>query len=353
MLSFADNRVKRKIYSLISLFDELEQDSDSHQRGRNNEIGRLLSDMVDYSGTWDKIFEGRNVSDQLMEQLDRVLAHDDKCESHINNLCSYLYKCSVEFHLKFDGELSNDQAGSFMIYCQSAMNEFDERTRSQISINHFRTSTQIIREVLSEEGVKRARALDKVEGSLRKEHEKWKAILDNCREEAVHLEQALKSYSTAFNFVGLSKGFQTLSAVKRKELKGLYKNQKTLTFSIISTIFIEFVISLGFAITNMPIENLIYTFLPFLSLVVVLLYFYRVNLANVRNVEAQLLQVDLRNTLCKFVQSYVEYAKELSSSQTLDRFESLIFSGISMQPDDIPTTFDGLEKITGILKGKL
>ncbi|EGR3201333.1 hypothetical protein C4G38_RS10505 [Vibrio parahaemolyticus] len=353
VLRFNDAKFIRKVNALSDLFNELEQSLNEHQIERDNEIRRLLSDMIDYSGSWDETFKGRRTVDQLLIQLERVLAHDDNFEANVNNLCSYLYKCSVEFHLKFDGEPENDQANSFMLFCQSTIHQFDERTRSQLSINHFRTSTQIIKEILSEDGVKRVRELDKIEGSLRNECEKWKEVLDQNREEAVHLEQTLKNYSTAFNFVGLSKGFQALSTLKRKELKGLYKNQWTLTVFIILTILMELVISLAFAITDKSIENLIYTFLPFLSLVVVLLYFYRVNLANVRNLEAQLLQVDLRNTLCKFIQSYAEYAKELSTSQTLDKFESLIFSGISMQPDDIPTTFDGLEKITGVLKGKI
>ena len=59
------------------------------------------------------------------------------------------------------------------------------------------------------------------------------------------------------------------------------------------------------------------------------------------------MQLELRKSLCQFIQNYAEYAKEIKENDgvVLDKFENLIFSSIVASDDKIPTTFDGMEQI--------
>ncbi len=57
-------------------------------------------------------------------------------------------------------------------------------------------------------------------------------------------------------------------------------------------------------------------------------------------------------TLCQFVQSYAEYSKKISKDgpKLLEKFESIVFSGIKMDSKELPGTFDGLDQVTEFLK---
>ena len=64
------------------------------------------------------------------------------------------------------------------------------------------------------------------------------------------------------------------------------------------------------------------------------------------------MQIELRQSLCQFIQSYADSAKEIKEKDgtSLDKFENLIFSNIVSTSEQVPSTFDGLEHITNSLK---
>ncbi|MGP1190579.1 hypothetical protein ACJ8KY_23530, partial [Serratia sp. CY54781] len=67
---------------------------------------------------------------------------------------------------------------------------------------------------------------------------------------------------------------------------------------------------------------------------------------------SQINQIELRKSLCMFIQNYVEYSKTMKSggNNTLDKFENVIFSNILMSDEKLPSTFDGLDSIASIIK---
>lgn len=87
------------------------------------------------------------------------------------------------------------------------------------------------------------------------------------------------------------------------------------------------------------------------ALELVLIYFFRIVLHGLNSNKAPLLQIDLRLTLCRFIQKYTEFSKGIKEDNpnALDKFEALIFSGLVMQDGKLPTTLDGLEPIQKLL----
>lgn len=71
-----------------------------------------------------------------------------------------------------------------------------------------------------------------------------------------------------------------------------------------------------------------------------------------RSIKSQLLQIELRNAMCQFVQAYADYAKDINdkSPGTLEKFESIVFSNIYTEEKNIPSIFDGFEKIAKVIK---
>jgi len=174
----------------------------------------------------------------------------------------------------------------------------------------------------------------------------------------ISLKEMLDKQKTAINFVGLYDGFKQLLRTKINEsrvLLGLLVAMGCMMIiPLLCTIF-------GWLPENIlkdeePVSHL-FKLIPFISLEILLIYFFRVILQNYKSVKGQILQIELRQTLCQFIQNYAEYSKEIrtNDSHPLEKFENLIFSGIISDAENLPSTFDGMDqigKLFSTLKGK-
>ncbi|MED9964241.1 MAG: hypothetical protein UE367_05685 [Haemophilus parainfluenzae] len=175
-------------------------------------------------------------------------------------------------------------------------------------------------------------------------------MIDDLRKETNELAFTLKEQKTAFNFVGLSQGFESLLKAK--------KNSQTIVLSLLFFIGIFLFIPLFTYIELNQVKDLSgdflnwKMFLPFVSIELISLYLFRVILTHYNSIKTQIMQLELRQTLCQFIQSYVEYAKEIKEkdSASLEKFENLIFSSILSTPDKVPSTFDGIEQLSNLIK---
>ncbi|MGC4062247.1 MAG: hypothetical protein QM749_15930 [Aquabacterium sp.] len=91
---------------------------------------------------------------------------------------------------------------------------------------------------------------------------------------------------------------------------------------------------------------------PIAAIELLFIYFFRVILSNYHSIRKQMLQIELRKSLCEFIQSYADYAKGIKEKDktALEKFENLIFSGIVMDDQNLPSTFDGLEQIAKLIE---
>ncbi|MDD2774750.1 MAG: hypothetical protein PHU06_02210 [Gallionella sp.] len=196
--------------------------------------------------------------------------------------------------------------------------------------------------------------------------------LDEREKRVAALNETLKEQETAFNFVGLNKGFNELSDKKKRELNFAFWGMVTLGIVMIGILLYEFghitaytapIASLHMAASAVPatsavsaassIQNTpIYGMLPLAAIEFLLVYFFRIILSNYRSIKTQQLQIELRMTLCQFIQSYAEYAKDIkvNDPSALEKFENLIFSGILTDQQQLPSTFDGIEAISKLVE---
>lgn len=176
---------------------------------------------------------------------------------------------------------------------------------------------------------------------------KYEKGLEDKAKEVKELEKKLDEYKTAFNFVGLSHGFENLLKQKNKA--------KTKTFCLLANLAIVALLPLGFSFYKKFIANIDISWqsmLPVIGLEFVLIYFFRVVLNHYHSIQTQIMQLELRQSLCQFIQSYAEYAKKIKTDDkdALEKFENLIFSSILSNPNKVPGTFDGVEGLTSLLK---
>lgn len=181
------------------------------------------------------------------------------------------------------------------------------------------------------------------------------AFINEKEEKVKLLAKQLEEQKTAFNFVGLSQGFENLLSKKRCA--------KWASFAIMSIFCILLLILpiffLGGRFLNWFHEYNIQwkdigweQMLPILGLELVFIYFFRVALTHYNSIQTQIMQLELRQSLCQFIQSYADYAKEIKEKDgaSLEKFENLIFSSILSTPDKVPSTFDGLEQLSNFIK---
>lgn len=174
----------------------------------------------------------------------------------------------------------------------------------------------------------------------------WKE-LKSKESEVTKLKDKLDEYKTAFNFVGLSQGFENLLNQKNRA--------KWLTFAVLISLSIITLAPLCFSFYKKIMAGVDISWqsmLPVAGLEFVLIYFFRVVLTHYHSIQTQIMQLELRQSLCQFIQSYAEYAKKIKTDDkdALEKFENLIFSSILSNPDKVPGTFDGVEGLTSLLK---
>lgn len=225
--------------------------------------------------------------------------------------------------------------------------------RSQIMHALYLMPANVAKEYLNSDGIANFREFSqkKMEaGALKKQ---WDAELIEKKSEIDKIREKLDEYKTAFNFVGLSKGFGLLKDEKVKEAKSLLQ-----ALIVVGTVLILLPLISGFMVLFLDIYkdgwsvSYLMTFFPLISVEIVLVYFFRVLLHNHRSVNAQKMQIELRQTLCEFIQSYTEYSANIKKqdSSALEKFESLIFSGVLSDPQKLPSTFDGLDQLSNFIK---
>lgn len=169
------------------------------------------------------------------------------------------------------------------------------------------------------------------------------------REERVNaLADKLTGYENAYNFVGLHHGFSNLKKDKIVERDITFKFLMFLGICLVLLPFLKFIGVVGH---NEDLVKEAFSVAAMFAFELIVIYFFRIALQNYRSIKAQLLQIDLRMTLCQFINNYVDFASDArkSDKELLAKFEQVIFSSIVTEDSGIPSTFDGLEQVAKIV----
>jgi hypothetical protein len=154
--------------------------------------------------------------------------------------------------------------------------------------------------------------------------------------------------------VGLREGFSDLATIVEGELSKA--RMYMLIFGVLAVVPSAFDLwaTLSSRIDVTKLSTYIVTLLAIgtVSMTALILYYFRIALRKADSCTAQLTQLRLRMSLCRFIQSYADYSKDIKgkNSDALSKFESVIFSGLVGSEDKLPSTFDGIEQLTAFAK---
>lgn len=343
----------------------------------NNRI-KHVADLL--RGTNNKVTDDDRSRYRLGIALDIIannpVEFDDKCQFNIKNIGSgfastinessglaksidlpRLNVFTFRFVSEFDISMGNDLSLELRDFMSGVISECDGYPpdyKNQVDYAQRYMPVGILKAILNSEEFS---SLRDVQGIVQKTNDKvdaWKTELQASEERVTALQADLKEQRTEFNFVGLSKGFSDLEKTIKGELELLQARLPILGFLVLIPIILEAIsVSAGWIdASNGSPFTIIASAIISVTATLLFLYFFRITLRSADTCKAQLIQVRLRMTLCQFIQNYADYSNDVKSKNpdALSKFENLIFAGIVNADDKLPSTFDGMEQLSGLFK---
>lgn len=302
---------------------------------------------------WDDrcSFNIKHIGDQFLQWLRDFDSAKPRDIDHIYSM-AYRFLCEFDFLVGAGKELSMELR-SIKNKIQNDTGEMEDNVRSQIIYASYVMPANIAKDFINDAniGVFKDFEAKKIEAENLKKQ--WDEEIKSKKITTEELKDKLEKYKIGFNFVGLYQGFSELAEKKEKEAFWLFLSLIGMGLLILAPLTVEII----FAVTGLidaktlGLDHLI-ILLPLISIEIILIYFFRVVLLNHRSVKAQIMQIELRQTLCQFIQSYAGYSSEIKKQDAgaLEKFESLIFSSVLSDPEKLPSTFDGLGQIGRLIK---
>lgn len=263
------------------------------------------------------------------------------------------YRFLIELDVSTSGDLKNEYTDT-IDFGLSNIDKFDEEIQRQIRFAHYRMPLQILKSVFSTDEMKSLKDFPEHASLLNKKIEDWDKSINEKEMKVSELKTSLEQYKYGFNFVGLYAGFDSLESDYKSQKRTLFKSLLALGSAIIIFLMLDvFLIWLDVFDISKDFHKLIFVSVPILSIIFYLTYYFRILLSQHYKLKTQIAQIELRKTLCRFIQSYAEYSTEITKDnpRALEKFEQIIFSNIMENTEQIPNTYDGIEQILELIKG--
>lgn len=327
------------------------------KKGLSFHVGQVLRIISKNSGSFDDFCQIniKWIGPQVKNSIYAIGQGGDEQERDLNlyMLSSSIYRFVMEYNLSVKNDLSRELQ-AFLSIVKMKIEDFPENERVQIEYARQEMPISILKELINSEEMGNLRNLPEIAQNIQTKVDGWNASLEAKEQTAVRLGNVLEKHTREFNFVGLHEGFSDLEKRISSELSEARKCLWLFGALMIAPSFAEvlLIVSGYIDLTGLNTYSLVAVMLGTVTVTLLLLYFFRISLRKADSCTAQLMQIRLRMSLCRFIQGYADYSVEIKqkNSDALAKFESLIFSGIVGSDDKLPSTFDGMEQLAALAK---
>lgn len=359
-MNFSDNDVKHALASFCATVDGIPDDEENIYNVRAKRAYKIISSILKKPEFWDERcqFNKKHVGEQFVEWVRDFSAKD---EEGVNNIyvLAYRFLCEFDFFVGEGFELTIDlrKLKSEIEKEEFEENDIDGHVKGQIVYAKYFMPANITKELINDSNIGVFKSYEEKVDSAEKLKDEWDKEIEEKEKYLTGLRERLDEVGNAFNFVGLYKGFDEIYEEKKTESRFLLGWLVAMGLLVLTPLTVKAFdlmssapdgagAKIGFGWEN--IAGLIF----FFSIEIVLIYFFRVVLSNYQSVKSQLSQLQVRKTLCQFIQGYADYSEEINkkSKGALDKFEEIIFSNVVADPSKVPSTFDGLDKLAEIFR---
>ncbi|MDI9272497.1 hypothetical protein [Stenotrophomonas sp. PFBMAA-4] len=266
-------------------------------------------------------------------------------------VCSYRFLCEADLRM---GLQENFDVSGIHRFVDENLIHFSPRMKRQLIYASHLMPARMAHEMLSSPGLEGFKNFSSTIDKAEKLKKTWDDEFEQKRLLIDGLSENIKNLTSEYNFVGLVDGFRALRSEKVVELRGAFTALMLLGVAMIVLPAAQILMVLANLEYLDAHKSVLMYFIPsIVAIELMILYFFRVVLVQYKSVKAQILQLDLRISLCQFIESYSDYASKIRSqgADVLGKFESLIFSGLVLDGTDIPSTFDGIDQLAALIKG--
>jgi hypothetical protein len=271
---------------------------------------------------------------------------------NVELLASYLYRIITEYNLSSAEQMSPD-ISTFMNLVESHLSEMNIEAKKHVDFAQRGMAVTILKRLFNTDEFQNFANIKEVSTKVSKDIAEWTEKLTIQQQDAERLSQLFVKHANDFNFSGLHAGFSDMSERIKNELLTAQIGIGFFGLLLLAPVSLEiyFAITAFKELITVPVHLIIALALGTLTVTLLFLYFFRIALRKADSCRAQLMQIHLRMSLCRFIQPYTDYSKDIRDkhSDTFAKFESLIFSGIVGTTEKLPSTFDGLEQISALV----
>ncbi len=344
---FFSKQENRTVLNLFRTRLDMYSESEEFAKKRNSYISLVVNAISKNPKEWDRNCETNInwIGDIFIKEISGDVDFQDKIKMDL--IFSICFRLVFEYYLSVKDELYVD----FSRLKDFALNNigfFSDDARFQIEYAFRDMPVAIFKNIANSEPIQSIKNLHQVSEYVKNTIDKFEKELAAKEKIVSDLQKSLSKYESAFNFVGLYEGFDELSKEKKKEKFNLFCALiASGTFCFLPLLLEVYFIFNNWVSLDVYVNQIALSFVPMASIVAISIYFFRVILHNYKGVRAQLLQIEIRKTLCRFIQHYYEYSSDLKSRDpaALEKFENIIFAPIVSDEENLPSAFDGLEQL--------
>ena len=322
------------------------------EKQRNSLIRLVVNSMESSPEQWDEMCQINIewIGDSFISRL--ADEEQELSKERLDDICSMCFRFLFELYLSMKNDLAMEfEAARRFVF--NNVDSFEASAREQIEFAIREMPISIFKVISNSEAITSIKDFNSVSSKAEQLKADWESEISQKESRVNTLKESLEKYENGFNFVGLYQGFDDLAKEKVKEKDNLLFWLRILSVMIVLPILAELVfVYWNIKDIDSVKEGIIASIFPTISLVAISIYYFRVLLFNFKSVKSQLLQIDLRKTLCRFIQNYSDYSSEIKKqdADSLSKFENIIFSGIVTDDGRLPSTYDGVEQLGNLIK---
>ena len=324
--------------------------NEEFEKERNRAIRFITNQMVNKPENWQK-YSSYSIEWHGNAFIDK-LSESDLNRASLDMVCADAFKFLYEYYLSTRDDFGPDANRAFE-FIKNQASKFTEEAKELIASILQELPILLFKELANSDAINSIREFNLTAGQATKLKEEWNAEIEEKTNQVNEIRKSLEQYETAFNFVGLYDGFSDIYKEKIEERDSLARWLKILGCLILLPLAIQLIVlALNADDISKIKDTLLVSLVPSISFAAIVIYYFRVILFNYKSVKSQLLQIELRKTLCRFIQDYSQYSSKIKKedSGSLEKFENIIFSNIVSDDDKLPSTYDGIEQLTKLFK---
>ncbi len=303
----------------------------------------IFGDMIKQPDIWDVRcqFNIKNTGELLIKTVN---GYGDSTPEYIADMYVHAFRFLYEFYLSVPS--GENLSYSFQEIIDQNEEGFTDSLRVKLHNARYITPIRILKEIISNENITSFRVFDAKTEEVKKSMEE----LNSVNAEVQRLEKSLKDQKKGFGFVHLQEGFSDLKKIKEEEIDIWQHRLKMLGMVLLMLPLLIFMFGFPFSSVWNGYSHYDSKILPLVSIEIILLYFFRICLLNYKSAQSQLMQIELRMALCRFIEHYAEFSQKFKETEALRKFENMIFSAILPNPEKLPATFYGVDELKNLLK---